>query len=523
MVSAIRACSRVSLLVFAASVAANDLIVDARTLQMNDLATITVSLEGHYAAADSVKIPLRNLAIVGEPWVSSEFAWINGQVVRRKVFRYRVRPIGPGPAQVGPLIVSTADGQRENLGAVALEVLPDSASRSNDAATVLDELLAMGRDPLFVVAESDKKSVYAGEPVLVTWWLYNGARIQDWQVLSVPKLEDFWTEEIQVRGETPQSVFVGSSMLQRVPIRRIVVYPLRSGALHVGGMSVEASIMRRVRGGVFGMFEGNLIETTFTSAPVDLDVKPLPPGPPVDAVGELMLTCEPPRQRSAGPVIVQAVLTGAANLRSVPAPRFGKRIEGDVETEGGEVTTTFEGGNVLMTRRWRYLVFPARGGMLEVPALSLTTFVPHSESRQELQCGAALIEAMVTTAQRTPGAGPQAPAPPLSQSPALPWVAGGVIGALFAGLAVPRVRRQVALRREVREIVEGKSPAEIRAAVELRLGADPRQLLNERSDRGDAYRALRSILDAVEKDRDLGVDAEEEVARRVRDLLTIGR
>src|SRR6185436_3263933 len=59
------------------SALANDLSIDRQTVTTNDLVTITVSLEGPFAVADSVNVPLENLALVGEPWVSSEFSWIN--------------------------------------------------------------------------------------------------------------------------------------------------------------------------------------------------------------------------------------------------------------------------------------------------------------------------------------------------------------------------------------------------------------------------------------------------------------
>ncbi|HEX2120091.1 MAG TPA: hypothetical protein VHL59_00480, partial [Thermoanaerobaculia bacterium] len=74
------------------AVFANDLLVEPRRLQLNDLATITVSLEGSFASAETVNVPLDNLALLGEPSVSSEFAWINGNVTRRKTFRFRARP-----------------------------------------------------------------------------------------------------------------------------------------------------------------------------------------------------------------------------------------------------------------------------------------------------------------------------------------------------------------------------------------------------------------------------------------------
>lgn len=511
----VRRALAVAALLFALRVHANQLTVDARTLRMNDLATITVSLEGDYAGADAVDPPVENLAIVGEPWVSTEFAWINGQVTRRKVFRFRIRPLTPGKARVGPMTIVAKDGARQVLPAVMLDVAADRVFGSNDAESLLRELSASARDPVFVISEVDKQTVYAGEPVRITWYLYNGVDVQQWQIVNVPKLQDFWTEEVPVRNEPVERVFVGNGVMQRLPIRRVVLYPLRSGALSIGGMTIEAAVMRRVRTGFFAGFEGELVETSFTSAPIAINANPLPPGSPVDAVGDLMLQCEPPRQQNAGPVVVNVTLTGNGNLRGVPAPRFIESVAGDVQIEGGEVAAPREEGTVTMTRRWRYLVFPQREGLLVIPPLSLRTFVPGTAERKELRCEAATLEAL-------------AAAPPVTETPEvadakrsrarmLPWVGGGALAVLFGALAFPRVRREVVLRRTVRELVEGKSPAEIRAAIEARV---PPRVISENSDRGEAYRALRSLLDAAERERDIAVDAEAEIARRVRELLS---
>jgi hypothetical protein len=496
--------------------AANQLTIDQRTLRMNDMATVTVQLEGDFAEAEAISPPVRNLAFVGEPWVSTEFAWINGVVSRRKLFRFRVRPLAPGQAQVGPLLIFADDGARQILAPVHIEVLADRTFGSNDAEALLREMSASARDPVFIISEIDKSAVYVGEPVRITWYLYNGVDVQQWQIVGVPKLENFWTEELPVRNEPAERVFVGGGVMQRVPIRRVVLYPLRSGTLSIGGMTVEAAVMRRVRTGFFSGFEGDLVETSFTSAPITVTANPLPAGPPVDAVGDLRLTCEQPAQRNAGPVVVTVMLAGEGNLRGVPAPRFDERVAGDVQIEGGEVTTSREEGSVAMGRRWRYLIFPEREGLLVIPPLTLRAFVPATAERKTLRCEAATLEAramdMPVSEQRA--------AARRARRRFWPWVGGGGLALLALALAVPRARRELALRNDVREIVEGKSASEIRAAIEARV--NPR-LIHEASDRGDAYRALRSMLDAAERERDIAVDAEEEIARRVRELLRIAR
>lgn len=497
-------------LLLAATAHANELIVDHRRLQKNDLLTITVSLEGPFASAESLYVPVTNLEILGDASVSSEFAWFNGNVTRRKVFRYRARPLAAGAARVGPLVLE-AGGQRETLPAVAIEVLPERSSQSNDAGVVLRELLAAGRDPLFVIAEVDKQSAYVGEPVSVTWWLYNAAVVQQWQIVTVPKLGEFWAEE-QQRNESPERVYVDNVMVQRLPIRRVVLFPLQAGRAQIDGLTVEAAILRRSTGGPFAMFEGELSESTFTSAAVALDVKPLPAGPPVDAVGDLSLACESALQKNGGPVVMRVTLSGLGNLRSAAPPHFDGAVPGRLQIEGGEVSTARdEGAAFAMSRQWRYLVFPAKTGMLELPPLTMRIFDPSTGARRELRCGNAFVNAVATET-------PEAPLPPVTRAArSLPWplFAAALALALLALLVAPRVSRELRLRRAVREIVRDATPAEIRARVEARVPAN----LREASERGDAWRALRSLLDAAERDRDIAEDSEKEIARRVRDVL----
>lgn len=511
----------VVLLAVAASSRANDLMVDSRSIEMNDLLTITVSLEGTFATVDSVSVPLANLAFVGEPWVSSEFAWINGDVVRRKIFRFRARPLAPGPARVGPLVLTSEDGQQETLNALGVQVTAGRVSGSNDAETVLRELIATGRDPLFVVAEVDKSSVYVGEPVVITWMLYNAATVQQWQIANVPKLADFWTEELSLKNDLPERVYVGDVMMQRIPIRRAALVPLRSGTLRVEGMTLEASVMRRTRSGPFSMFEGELTETSFTSAGVDVTAKPLPPGPPVDVVGDLALDCQPPLQRNGGPVVLNVILSGRGHVRAATPPHFSTSVDGEVQMEGGEVTVAREEGVLSLTRRWRYLIFPRSAGMLDIPPLVMTSFAPALGQRKELRCEGSTLTARTSGAVAAQHRVEDAPPEPGLRTRWVPWLAGAMLLALFLALAVPPLRRTLALRREVESMVRERSASEIRASVEARV--DGAALLREPSERGDAYRAVRSLLEAAERDRDIAVDAEEEIERRLRELLILSR
>jgi hypothetical protein len=507
------------LLLFAFPLFANELQVDKHTLSVDDTVTITVSLTDGFASLDNFQLPLQNLVIDGSPSVSSEFSWINGQSTRRKVFTYTAHPRGAGAALIGPVVLRTRDGQVETLAPVSIQVLPDRTSGSNDPVSILHELLATGRDPIFVVAEADKTSAFVGEQIIVTWTIYNAANVQQQGLGDFPKFSDFWTEELDVRGETLQQVVVGGVPMQKLVIRRVALFPLRSGALTVEPMSIEGQIMRRSElGNPFGLFEGTLVDIHRRSAALTIESRPVPPGPPVAVVGDVSLQCQAPEQKSGGPVSIDVVMSGRANLRAAPPPAFARALDGSMQI--GEKGVTVERREGTMTRRWKFLIFPSSSGVFVVPPLVSTILTPAGE-RRDLRCEERSILVEAASAAANPPAASSPPRDARLEAVRRSLPAAGVLVAIAVVLAIagPRVQRGMRIRRETRSLLR-ETPSETRVAVDAWLvaaGADPSLLVREQSDRGDAYRALRSLLEAAERER---LTAEPgEIRARVRDVV----
>jgi hypothetical protein len=508
------------LLFIALPIAASDLQVDKRTLSTDDALTITLTLTDAFASAENLQLPLQNLVVDGSPSVSSEFSWINGQSSRRKVLRYVAHPVHAGAALVGPLTLHGAGGQTETLAPLSIQVLPDLAAGTNDPIRSLHELVATGRDPIFVVADADKTSVFTGEQVVVTWTIYNATNAQQHGIAQMPKLADFWVEELDVRNAAAQQVFLGGVAMQKLIIRRVALFPLHSGALAVDPLGIEAQIMKPLSfGNPFRLFEGSVIDVNRHSSPVTIEVRPIPAGQPVAAVGDVSLQCQTPVQKNGGPVAVDVIMTGAANLRAAPPPSFAQPVEGSVQIAEGALSVQRR-DEAVMTRHWRYLIFPATSGMFVLPPLTAQTLTP-AGVRRELRCEqrALLVQAADAAAMQPHAPPPSASSPFEAARQSLPFI--GIAAAILMLLAItwPRIARARAIRRDTRALVR-ETPAETRIAIDEWLSArdiDPTAILREISDRGDAYRGLRSLLDAAERDR-LSAEAED-VRDRVRDLV----
>ena len=498
---------------------ANDLSVDKRVMQLDDTLTITVTLEDAFASIDSVRLPLRGLVIDGQPSVSSEFDFINGQTSRRKTFRYSAHATTAGDAVVGPLTLHGTGGQVETLTPITIQVLADAAAGSNDPAKILHEMVATNRDPIFLVATADKAAAFEGEEIIVTWTLYNATSVQQYAISEIPKLEDFWTEELDVRGEQPQQVLLEGMALQKLPIRRVAIFPLRSGSLTVPAMGVNASILKRIRaGGPFDLFEGMEVDVHRRSAPLSIHARAVPAGAPVAAVGDVTMRCGVPVQKNGGPVSFTVALSGRANLRGAQPPRFVHQPEGSVQVIDQAVNVDRHHEDAMMTRQWEYVIFPPQSGSMTIPAVT-STVLTQAGTRQVLRCEASTLAVKAASPNEPPPALVQHRAPVNLRMWGL-IAAAALLVVSLAGLGMMRAQRSRQIRGEVQALIK-PTPPETRTAVDdylARRGIAPAELMREPSERGDAYRSLRSLLDALERDR--LVAGQREIAQRVRDLVT---
>jgi hypothetical protein len=503
-------------LLLATSLSANELTVDRRTIQLDETLQITVKLTGSFADGNVVDVPVKNLTVDGRASTSSSFTFDNGRVSKAKVFVFIARPLASGPALVGPLVVDDNRGNMETLAPVAVQVLPDVLSGSGDPLRVLRELKATGRDPVFLLAEADRTAAWVGEEIIVTWYLYAGVSAEDFGIDQAPKLPDFWSETMTVK-EPSQPLTLDGTFLHKVPIRRVALFPLRSGRLPIGVLHTRIATVKRTSDpSALVPFEGNVVELRQRSQVVEVDVRPLPEGT-YDAIGELVLQCGAPSQKGIGPVLLEVQLSGRGNLRAAKPPHFASPVAGDFEIADAGVTVEREVRPLTMTRRWRILIFPARDGMLAIPPLVTTLFNPATGSPQELRCGGSAFAAKAVD-RPTPAATPAVEQAREQRRRFWPRLAAAL---LIAALLLPaiwwwhRARRK---RAAIDRLLGDADPRGVRLRVDAHIGR-PEVLLQERSARGDAYRAVRSLLDDLEHERYVEGDPVKEMRRRLEDLL----
>jgi BatD DUF11 like domain len=232
-----------------------------------------------------------------------------------------------------------------------------------------------GENDLFLRSEVDKKEVYVGEQVTLSVWIYSRVDLSQVSNEKFPKLDGFWTEDI----ESPTSIVNEPRTVNGVPYRaallkRKALFPMRAGT-----RELEPAEMDATTGFLFAGRREHRVGN-----PLTLKVKPLPQGAPpgfVPAnVGSFQLSAELSAASAelGSPVTLRVVLQGQGNMKEVVLPRAVapaalKLYEPTSQERISAVHERIEG-----KRSQEYLVMAQQTGTFEIPPLSFSYFDPES-------------------------------------------------------------------------------------------------------------------------------------------------
>jgi len=230
-----------------------------------------------------------------------------------------------------------------------------------------------GERELFLRGELDKKEVYQGEQATLSLWIYARVDLSRVDAVTMPKLDGFWTEDV----ETPKELTSETRMVDGVPyraylLRRLALFPVKSGQRDIG--SVEADITTGF------LFAGRREHRA--SQPLTLKVKPLPPGAPAgfqpSSVGSFTLGSELTADRTelGTPVTLRLTVDGRGNVKDLVLPRPAvppalKLYDPTTTDKTSTVRSRIQG-----KRTQEFLVLPQQTGTFEIPAMELAYFDP---------------------------------------------------------------------------------------------------------------------------------------------------
>ena len=513
--------------------------VSRSSLRVGEQLTYTLTLRGGRGEAVGPPLASGALRLVSQQPTLDVTTSIGGQTERRVAWTYEATR--PGDGRVGRLGV-TVGGRRLWVDGADVTVRsgPTAAARPPPAAGEAGEV--------FVRAEPSRERALVGQQVVVDYVLYFEPSVQPRQTAPVGTWDaaGFWREEMDVPSAYPRSVRLGGQTYEAVVVRRVALFPTRSGTLALAPMTFTVDLLRTDRrflddpfAPFFSPFASRFDEVEVTAPALEVPVEPLPPGAPDTfggAVGqfELATTVDATRVGAGEPVRLQVTVSGTGNVATAEPPAL--RVPPGVDAYGPEAEREAlrRAAPLRGTKTFTWTLVPQGGGVLEVPPAAWSYYDPASGRYETLQTDPVevVVEGPALAADAL-APSPDGPAELLAEADwrrppggvgwlwvvlggglALPALAAGALAAarvgrarVAAGAPARRHRAGVRQRLEAARALAGPDAFReveraVRAALDGRLGAPatlPLPALADRLDTAGVAPGLRArVLDLLD-------------------------
>lgn len=272
--------------------------------------------------------------VVGGPFQSTNFSWVNGVKSFNRSYAYVLQPKAKGTLTIKSATIEY-DGHEYKTQPVkvivtnAVELPKDPNSPEYKAG-----------EGIHLVAEVSNGNPYLNEPITVVYKLYFDPRFAVRNVREVenPKYNGFWSQHIDIKKlQAVQGTYEGKDYAM-VVWRKVLLYPQETGSKQLEPLSIDLDIDIPVRKRMGGFFETMTYETTSKTVSAGsrtINVKPLPEkGKPENftgAVGKFDFVVKPSKTelKSGESLDLEISVSGEGNLKlfNLPKPEFPNAFE----------------------------------------------------------------------------------------------------------------------------------------------------------------------------------------------------
>jgi hypothetical protein len=349
----------------------------------------------------------QGLRVLGGPFTQTGVNMMMGgaaaKVERSTTWSYQLAlPAGAkGPASIGAAHVRvggkdlTSNTVKLRVGASAPAAQPPGLfprGMFGDEPEEPAQQVSSAASTAFLRAVADKRRAFVGEQVTVTWYLYLAEPQSNFQSLTQPKADGFWTEDLPLANPQGRLAFTdkveGGQHYQVAVVLQRALFPLAPGKLTVTPMEAQVS-----QSNFFGRainarrLKSEPLAIEAVAVPLkDEQGRAQPARFPEGNVGRFTLDAAVDRAAVAvgDAVTLTVTVRGVGNLRSLVMPAL-PTLPGWKSYEPKTDVALDPSVIVSGTKRLEWLIRPERPGKTTIPALTLASFDPAAKRYVEAQ------------------------------------------------------------------------------------------------------------------------------------------
>lgn len=313
------------------------------------------------------------------PSQSISSSWVNGVRSYSKTYSYTLAPTAQGKFNIKQATIDI-DGKTYKSLAQQIQVGP-AVDKPSDQMTVDD----VADESLHLVAEVSKANPYMNEAITVVYKLYvsPSVSVSNYRPLDNPKYNNFWSQDIPVTRLNAQNGTYDGKPFRYVVLKRIVLYPQRSGNLEIEPLSLDVTVdVPTNKRDFFGGRIYSQTNKTVSAGRRIIDVRALPAeGKPANfngAVGafDFKVTTSKSTLNASESLQAKVEVSGKGNLKlfQLPEPNLPSSLEVYEPEFDENVRTTISGMQGKVSNN--YTIVPAFKGKYPMPSISFSYFNP---------------------------------------------------------------------------------------------------------------------------------------------------
>ncbi len=347
-----------------------------------------------------------NFEIIGGPFTStsSSVQIINGSVSRTntQTFSFHLRAIKEGTFTI-PSASITVDRKKITSEPCEINVTVSSSGSTSYNNSTNNNI---GNKEVFLKATPNKKKVYQGEQILLTYNIYYTIPISQLSVSKSPSYSGFWTKDITNNDGSLQqsSTIIDGQQYNVATIKEIVLFPQKAGNLTIDPLDLSCLAQirqQRQRSNTYDPFEdffSDVMGSSYTnvrkdikSQPITIEVEPLPttnkPSNFKGAVGQFTFTSKIDKNELKVNEAFTLTLTisgkGNIELLELPKPVFPP----DFEVYDPKISTTVKDNalGIYGSKKAEYIIIPRVSGDFTLEDIEFSYFNPSLKKYETLK------------------------------------------------------------------------------------------------------------------------------------------
>ncbi len=367
--------------------------LDRDTVDVSDTFTLTVTVVGETSVPLPTLPPIDGAQLVGRTTKSS-IVFRDGAASATFNFAYNFQPLKSGVVVIDPIKVSmqgtTYETERLSVTVLGSGVAPFP---SQQPQTLTSDKLS-GQN-YYIEAEVDNDRPYLGQQITYRVRFYAADSQRGGDRYRPPAYRGFWNGQDTMKRVL--SAQAGGREYRVSEFRTFLLPTL------IGESVIEpASMLARSLMGII-----SLQEIRYATAPVTVNVRPLPAGAPTSfagAVGRFAIqaSVDVDQVAAGDPITMTVTISGEGNLPTQADPPFpdmpGWRVfESKTDTNVSVVNDSIRG-----TRTYERTLVPNSEGSFIIPAIEFSYFEPEGEQYHLLTTKAVPVQVSRGTAPSPP-------------------------------------------------------------------------------------------------------------------------